>query len=215
MTLSPSGSNATAKEGGNFTLECSADVVTQQDSPPPSFEWFFGTTNTSLPSGVTVSAVTSSGNTYTSTLQFSPLLVSHAGLYTCRLGGNQKLSASTAVTVERNGAFFVRFDTHILYTLILVSDIPNPILSGSSPALTCTVELSPIVDIPLNISIVWTGPDKTDIADPISSVLKPLTRFSITIESVSISDHGEYTCTINTENGLQMFARRNITVGKC
>ena len=89
--------------GETFTLECSTDITPKplpQKVPFPYFEWFFGPTNASLPSGVTVSDVTNSGNTYTSTLQFSPLLVSHAGMYTCHLGGNERLSASTTVNVN-------------------------------------------------------------------------------------------------------------------
>ena len=101
MTISPFGSSTTANEGEIFTLECSADIVSQSDSPPPTFEWFSGPTNSSLlASGAIVSDVTNSGNTYTSTLQFSPLQVSHAGMYTCRLGGNERLAANTDIIVN-------------------------------------------------------------------------------------------------------------------
>ena len=49
VTISPIGPNI-ANEGEAFTLECSAYVATKHDSPSPTFEWFFGTTNSSLPS---------------------------------------------------------------------------------------------------------------------------------------------------------------------
>ena len=100
ITLSVSG---TETAGKIFTLSCSVDITPNplpEYVPSPSFEWFFGPTNTSLPSGVTVSNVTNSGNTYTSTLQFSPLQESHAGKYTCRLGGNERLAANTMITVN-------------------------------------------------------------------------------------------------------------------
>ena len=97
MTISPSGFS-TGTAGELFTLECSADILTQTDTPFPTFEWFFCLTNTSLPSGVTVSNVTNSGNTYTSTLQFSPLQGSHAGMYTCRLGGNERLAVNSMIS---------------------------------------------------------------------------------------------------------------------
>ena len=103
VIISPSGP-ITGTAGETFTLECSADIMTQSDSPSPTYEWFFGLTNTSLPSGVTVSNVTNSGNTYTSILQFSPLQESHAGMYTCRLGGNARLAVNTMITV--NGMTF-------------------------------------------------------------------------------------------------------------
>ena len=100
MTISPTGSTGTA--GETYSLTCSATITPNplpSDVPSPNFEWFFGPTNSSLPSGVTLMAA-NSGNTYTSTLQFSPLSQSHAGMYTCRLGGNQRLAASATITVN-------------------------------------------------------------------------------------------------------------------
>ena len=87
----------------NVTIECSVDITPNplpEDVPSPSFGWFFGPTNSSLPSGVIVSNVTNSGNTYTSTLQFSPLRESHAGMYTCRLGGNERLATNANIAVN-------------------------------------------------------------------------------------------------------------------
>ena len=62
-------------DGHFYTVNCSVDIT--PDPLPmnvsyPSFEWFFGPTNSSLPSGAIVSDVMKSGNTYTSILQFSP-----------------------------------------------------------------------------------------------------------------------------------------------
>ena len=103
VTISSLGSNA-GSPGGDFSLTCS---VTFSDNPVPShlpspmFEWLFGPNgNTSLPSGVTPTATLSSnGSTYTSTLQFSSLNLSHAGTYTCRLGAG-KLANSADVTMN-------------------------------------------------------------------------------------------------------------------
>ena len=103
VSISPSGPiSATADT--HFTLDCSADI-TPNPLPPnvstPYFEWFFGPDNSSLiPSGVNVSSVIISGNTYTSTLLFYPLQLSHTGIYTCRLGGNNKLVNSTNIHVN-------------------------------------------------------------------------------------------------------------------
>ena len=90
--------------GNSITLMCSA-VISTSPLPPSQdviFEWFFDPENYSLPSGVTVSNVTNSSNTYTSTLQFSPLLPSHSGLYTCQFGGNKKLERNTTVSVTND-----------------------------------------------------------------------------------------------------------------
>ena len=101
VTISPSAASNTAIAGTSFSLLCSATVETQDDSPTPNFDWFFGPNNASLPSGVTpMATVMGNGNNYSSTLQFSPLQQSHAGMYTCRLGSNARLAVTTIVTVD-------------------------------------------------------------------------------------------------------------------
>ena len=94
----------------SFGLICSVNIFNGTDElgvPPPTFEWFFGPNgNASLPSGVTVSIiVTNNGTTYTSTIFFSP---PKAGTYTCRLGGNPRLEANAAITVNTDGGIFSR-----------------------------------------------------------------------------------------------------------
>ena len=72
--------------GRIFNISCSADIVIiplSQDT----FEWFFGPDNSSLPTSGSVSSVT---NTYTSSLQFFSLNQSNAGMYTCRIRGNEQ-----------------------------------------------------------------------------------------------------------------------------
>ena len=103
MTIYSSGSNIVGEE---FSLTCSATLTVKQGSqqsshiPSAPFEWSFGPNNVSLPSSVTPTAVNHNGTTYTSTLQFSPLNQSHAGIYTCRLGAGRLLMNSTMVTVN-------------------------------------------------------------------------------------------------------------------
>ena len=102
--MSPPGP-ITATAGNTFTLECLADIAPSplpQNISSPTLKWYFGPTNASLPSGVTVSNENISGNSYTSTLLFSPLRGSHAGMYTCRLRGNERLAAITMISVNGN-----------------------------------------------------------------------------------------------------------------
>lgn len=103
MTVLPSGSSSKTAGEINFTLKCSADVtlLELEGVPLPTFKWFFDSMNASLPCGVTVSQnVTNIGNNYTSTLQISFLQEHHSGLYTCRLGGNERLAANSNITVK-------------------------------------------------------------------------------------------------------------------
>ena len=102
VAISPSGSSIA---GETYSLTCLAalfaPIPLPSDVPSPIFQWFFG--NTSLPTGVTPMGTFSSSNatsiTYTSTLQFSPLSLSHAGSYTCRIGGGFLMN-SAMITVN-------------------------------------------------------------------------------------------------------------------
>ena len=108
VMISPStGSTATTAGERDYSLNCSATLFNPNHLPSgvpsPNFQWSFGG-STSLPSGVTamptvMSSSNSTGETYTSTLQFSPLSQSHAGMYTCRLGAG-RLVNSVMVTVN-------------------------------------------------------------------------------------------------------------------
>ena len=96
------------------------------------------------------------------------------------------------------------------------SDSPSPILSGSSPTLTCTVEMKSTVRIPLAVSMVWTGPDGTTVVTTTRPEMISFTLYSSshTLDSVELADSGEYTCTVKIENEPEVHARTNITIGK-
>ena len=101
MIISPPSGSTTA--GENSSLLCSANIIITNDETQPTFEWFFGPNNRSLPSGVNVTptAAMDAQNmyNYSSSLQFSPLNQSHTGTYTCRLGNNARLADTALFTV--------------------------------------------------------------------------------------------------------------------
>ena len=109
VIISPStGSTATTTGERDYSLRCSVTLFEPSslpsDVPPPNFQWLFNDT-LSLPSGVTamptvMSSSNSTSETYASTLQFSPLNQSHAGMYTCRLMGSEKLVVRTTLIVH-------------------------------------------------------------------------------------------------------------------
>ena len=109
VTISPSTGSTTAIAGeADYSLNCSSTLFEPSrlpsGVPSPNFQWFFGPNgNASLPSGLTPLPTTSKSNstseTYTSSLSFSPLGQSHAGMYTCRLGAG-RLVADTALIVN-------------------------------------------------------------------------------------------------------------------
>ena len=80
---------------------------------------------------------------------------------------------------------------------MLSSSISNPILPfGSDVALTCAVELSPAVDIPVTVNTVLTtdaGFLRTSIAQPVmGSITNYATEF--VISSFGRTESGIYTC---------------------
>ena len=99
VTISPSQPN-TAMAGENLTLECSTTIdPLPENLTCPIIDWLFNEENISPPYSLTPME-SRNGITYTSTLQFSPLSQSHAGMYTCRFGGNERLAANVTVTVN-------------------------------------------------------------------------------------------------------------------
>ena len=101
-------------------------------------------------------------------------------------------------------------------TVHLVSDAPNPILSGTSPSLTCSVELSPSVDVPLMISTVWTGPGERIITSATPPIAGSLTHYTSTvvINSIESVDSGEYACAMSIGSEISMSARKSVSVGE-
>ena len=108
MTISSSGSET---NGETYTLTCSATLIDPTplpaNVPAPNFHWYFGPTGDApLPPDVTLWPTLSvSSYTYISNLVFSPLVQSHAGTYTCRLGAGNLVENVTIM----NGTTVFRF----------------------------------------------------------------------------------------------------------
>ena len=97
----------------------------------------------------------------------------------------------------------------------LVSDTPNPILSGFSPILTCAVELSPAVDVPVDISTVWTGPDGSTLMSAAPTVMKSFTHYTsdTKLNYVESADSGNYNCTVSIGGKIRASVEKKITIG--
>ena len=68
---------------------------------------------------------------------------------------------------------------------------------GSTVTLTCTVELSPAVDVPVTVNTVWTGPDgfmTTNTAQPVMGSTTTYTSTAM-VSSFGRDQSGDYTCT--------------------
>ena len=99
----------------------------------------------------------------------------------------------------------------------LVSDSPNPILSGSSPTLTCAVELSPAVDVPVTVNTEWTGPDGSILTSAASPIMNSFTHYTsdAKLNYIESADSGDYNCTVSIGGKIRTSIKKKITIGKC
>ena len=120
VSISASGSNTA---GQTYRLVCSATVTGSTDQP--TFTWLDPINNT-VPSGI----VNTTGSM--STLTFSPLAVSHAGNYTCRVtAGGVTETQTTTVILNNTGipfyipkitlALLTQCNNNYYYTLIIIT----------------------------------------------------------------------------------------------
>ena len=99
----------------------------------------------------------------------------------------------------------------------LISDAPNPILSGSSLTLSCILELSHAVD---NVTMMIYGPNNKKLFPsatiPVRKYLAGLRYMSsITLETLESADSGDYICTVNINvSEVEVSAKTSILIGR-
>ena len=95
----------------------------------------------------------------------------------------------------------------------LTSNLPNPILSGADVTLTCNVELSPAVDVPVTVNTEWTGPS-TESLNPYPTIQESLTlyRSTLVLKSVESANSGQYICSAKVGSGGEISASADIEI---
>ena len=87
------------------------------------------------------------------------------------------------------------------------------VIAGSSPSLTCTVELSPAVDVPVTVNTMWSGPDVIFMpASSVPAVMVNTTTYTSTV-TVDAAKNGSYTCQATVISGGTMSGSTDIIVG--
>ena len=100
LSTSPNGSTFEISQE-TFSLNCSIDLILPLGTLAPSLVWFFNSSNSSLSDGVVMSDTSRiDNNTYTSTLDFSPLREPHTGTYVCQVEGNTRQSTNTSIMIS-------------------------------------------------------------------------------------------------------------------
>ena len=90
----------------------------------------------------------------------------------------------------------------------VTSDQTNPLavrpIGSATVTLTCTVELSPSVDVPVTVNTVWTGPDNLN-RNIMAQQEGSTTTYTSTVmvSSFGRDQSGEYTCTATVSSASQ------------
>ena len=98
-----------------------------------------------------------------------------------------------------------------LYTIVptptvnITSNQTGIITAGSSVTLTCNVELSPLVDVPVNVNTVWTGPDNFN-SNMMAQQMGSTTTYTSTVmvSSFGRDQSGDYTCTATVSSNTSL-----------
>ena len=97
--------------------------------------------------------------------------------------------------------------------MYVFASLTNPIISGSSLTLTCTVEFHQRVDTSLTVGISWTRPNGSAIAGATLTEMETLTLYRSSIITEALTDSGNYTCTVNAGGATEVSASTNIVLG--
>ena len=118
VTISPSGPIQGAMVGNPQVINCTVSTVSGVESSSVMISWMGpGGGSTMSDSRVTISPTTSSGNTYTSSLQFTYLMEGDEGTYTCNV---TILDTSGSQSVELQS-----FNRKLHHSLIVLKNYPR------------------------------------------------------------------------------------------
>ena len=217
-------SGGTSAVGESYSLVCTVTGADQLN-PTITYRWFKDNT---VVSGETQS-----------TLSFS-LSLYDSGQYRCDITVSSTLLNQSIIAVSNTQDLTLqckyKYSLTICYLIVMLSHLVPPptavtvtaspgdifIVDGHLLNLTCSIELSEVVDITMTVNTVWSGPSGTQFTTTTSVATRMTATTYIstaTIRSVETSDSGEYTCTATVSSTSpfltdsdEVFGVRNITV---
>ena len=89
----------------------------------------------------------------------------------------------------------------------------SPISIGSTVTLTCTMVLSPLVDVAVTVNTVWTGPDgfmTTNTAQPVMGSTTTTYASTAMVSSFGREQSGVYVCGASIDSVISPFIVRSI-----
>ena len=188
--------------GENYNLVCHLLGIDQSQSMV-SYQWTKSNSTSQTQVGTT------------NTLSFTPLKLSDAGQYICTVTvDNEMYGAIEYVSVDSKfkivQLLFTMTDHKSLshtvpapLSVLVTSNKANPIRPiGSNVTLTCRVELSPAVDVPVTVNIQLTDPTGQSLAATTPSMDGSTYTSTSNISSFGRSKSGDYTCTSSVTSSL-------------
>ena len=96
-----------------------------------------------------------------------------------------------------------------------ISNVSGPVLSGMSLTLICIVAFHPAVDLPVEVDIKMTSPDRYIITDGRNNRTRrtpSLYVSKVVLSSVGHEDAGIYTCSVNAGREIKI-SEKEIQIG--
>ena len=199
--------------GTNFSLTCTVVGIENLMAELIIFEWirFNGTDFEEI-------------NVTSNEIHFLPLHFSESGNYMCQVSIRSSLLKSDLsfvsmppYTVRAIGKYYNSNILQFSYYLTIIIIVPTPVVTvilptqdifvGSSPSVTCVAEFDESVDLPVNITIMYTIPgDGQTIIESIDSVhMENSMRYTrtFTIDNIQANQMG--TCDFQSSySGLEL-----------
>ena len=100
-------------------------------------------------------------------------------------------------------------------SVMILSNASNPIHLGSNVALTCAVELSPAVDVPVTVNTVWSGPYSHGLS-PTDPLMESTNRYISTaiVSSFGREQSGNYSCSASINSKSPFHDDSTTTIGR-
>ena len=72
------------------------------------------------------------------------------------------------------------------------------------------------MDVPVNVTTVWTGPDGSTLTSAATPVMRSFTHYisKAKLNYVESADSGNYTCTVSIGGKIRASVGRKIVIGK-
>ncbi|XP_065904304.1 receptor-type tyrosine-protein phosphatase delta-like isoform X2 [Dysidea avara] len=208
VTISPSGPIQGAMVGSPQMIYCIVNTSTVLDVNLVMFAWFSpeGEAITNDDSRVTINPTTSSGNNYTSSIQFTYLMEGDEGTYTCDV-----------TTFGMTGSASVVLEPLNVPTPSVTVTAPNPTNQSVGGPLTLRCDVTAVRGITSRVDIIWSsgGRELNRTNDTPPTILDSSLEYTdtYTISLLSTDDEGrEYNCTVVINASPVVTASNSVTL---